>query len=71
MRRFAKIGLFVSFGALLAGCSSKPRLVVYTAAEADQIPAYEASFKAAHPEIDLLWVRDSTGVVTAKLLAEK
>ena len=55
----------------LAACSQKPKLVVYTAAEADQIPAYEASFKKAHPDIDLLWVRDSTGVVTAKLLAEK
>ncbi|MGC1303642.1 MAG: putative 2-aminoethylphosphonate ABC transporter substrate-binding protein [Caulobacteraceae bacterium] len=71
MRRFAKLGLFMALGALLAGCSAKPRLVVYTAAEADQIPAYEASFKAAHPDIDLLWVRDSTGVVTAKLMAEK
>jgi iron(III) transport system substrate-binding protein len=55
----------------LASCSQKPKLVVYTAAEADQIPAYEASFRKAHPDIDLLWVRDSTGVVTAKLLAEK
>ncbi len=56
----------------LVGCSKeKQRLVVYTAAEADQLPAYEASFKKAHPEIDLVWVRDSTGVVTAKLLAEK
>lgn len=55
----------------LGGCS-KPsqRLVVYTAAEADQLPAYEASFKKAHPDVDIVWVRDSTGVVTAKLLAE-
>ena len=56
----------------LTGCGKeKQSLVVYTAAEADQLPAYEASFKKAHPEIDLVWVRDSTGVVTAKLLAEK
>jgi len=56
----------------LTGCGSHQRkLVVYTAAEADQLPAYEASFEQAHPDIDLVWVRDSTGVVTAKLLAEK
>jgi iron(III) transport system substrate-binding protein len=61
----------MALAALLVACSSKPRLVVYTAAEADQLPAYQAGFKAAHPDIDLLWVRDSTGVVTAKLLAEK
>jgi iron(III) transport system substrate-binding protein len=59
----------------IAGCSpkdpDKESLVVYTAAEADQLPAYAASFAAAHPEIRLVWVRDSTGIVTAKLLAEK
>lgn len=50
---------------------TKERLVVYTAAEADQLPAYAAAFARAHPDIELVWVRDSTGVVTAKLLAEK
>ncbi len=57
--------------AALGACQQRQRLVVYTAAEADQIPAYAASFKEAHPEIELLWVRDSTGVVTAKLMAER
>jgi iron(III) transport system substrate-binding protein len=61
--------------AALAGCSPngqpKERLVVYTAAEADQLPAYQEAFARAHPEIELVWVRDSTGIVTAKLLAEK
>ncbi|MBV8594476.1 MAG: putative 2-aminoethylphosphonate ABC transporter substrate-binding protein [Caulobacteraceae bacterium] len=56
---------------ILGGCAGRPKLVVYTAAEADQLKAYEASFKKLHPDIDLLWVRDSTGVVTAKLLAER
>jgi iron(III) transport system substrate-binding protein len=70
--RKALIVLSFLLGSLaLASCSQRQRLVVYTAAEADQIPPYEASFKKAHPEIELLWVRDSTGVVTAKLLAEK
>ena len=70
--RKALIVLTSLIGAVaLASCSQKPKLVVYTAAEADQIPAYEAGFKKAHPDVDLVWVRDSTGVVTAKLLAEK
>jgi iron(III) transport system substrate-binding protein len=67
--------VLLAFAAVLAACSPKDqnreRLVVYTAAEADQVPAYEAAFERAHPEIDLVWVRDSTGIVTAKLLAEK
>jgi iron(III) transport system substrate-binding protein len=46
-------------------------LTVYTALEADQIKAYQAAFQAVNPDINIQWVRDSTGVVTAKLLAEK
>jgi iron(III) transport system substrate-binding protein len=46
-------------------------LTVYTALEADQVAAYKAAFEKANPDIDIKWVRDSTGVVTAKLLAEK
>ena len=61
--------------AALPACSpngpARERLVVYTAAEADQLPAYQEAFAHAHPEIELVWVRDSTGIVTAKLLAEK
>lgn len=62
----------------LAACSgpseqdtAKTELTVYTAAEADQLPAYEEAFETAHRDIDLVWVRDSTGIVTAKLLAER
>jgi len=55
----------------LCACAPQKRVVVYTAAEADQLPKYAAAFKAAHPDIELVWVRDSTGVLTAKLLAEK
>ena len=46
-------------------------LLVYTALEDDQIPRYIKSFKEQHPDIDVKFVRDSTGIVTAKLLAEK
>jgi iron(III) transport system substrate-binding protein len=51
--------------------AQKAQLLVYTALETDQIKAYEDGFHKAHPDIDLKWVRDSTGVITAKLLAEK
>ena len=32
---------------------------------------YAARFNEDHPDIEIKWVRDSTGVITAKLLAEK
>ncbi len=46
-------------------------LTVYTALEADLLPVYKKGFEAANPGITIQWVRDSTGVITAKLLAEK
>ena len=46
-------------------------ILVYTALEDDQIPRYMKSFTEQHPDITVKFVRDSTGVVTAKLLAEK
>ncbi len=45
-------------------------LTIYTALEDDQIAAYTASFTAQHPDIKLNYFRNSTGIVTAKLLAE-
>ena len=57
---------------LRAGASAqKTQLLVYTALETDQIKAYEDGFNKANPNIEIKWVRDSTGVITAKLLAEK
>ena len=46
-------------------------LLVYTALEDDELAVYIPAFKKAHPDINLNIVRDSTGIVTAKLLAEK
>jgi len=46
-------------------------LNVYTALETDQLKAYQESFNKTNPDIELKWTRDSTGIITAKLLAEK
>jgi iron(III) transport system substrate-binding protein len=51
--------------------AQKTQLLVYTALETDQIKAYADGFNKVHPDIEIKWVRDSTGVITAKLLAEK
>mgnify|MGYP002717903718 CR=1 FL=1 len=58
--------------ALAAGTAqAQTELTVYTGFEADLLERYAAAFSKAHPDITIDWVRDSTGVVTAKLLAEK
>jgi len=54
-----------------AAHAQKTQLLVYTALETDQLKAYQEGFNKVHPDIDLKWVRDSTGVITAKPLAEK
>jgi iron(III) transport system substrate-binding protein len=60
--------LFAAGAALAQG---KTQLLVYTALETDQLKAYEQGFYEQNKDIEIRWVRDSTGVITAKLLAEK
>jgi iron(III) transport system substrate-binding protein len=68
---------------LLAGCGGAPasatgnqkaaakkEITVYTALENEQIDKYLKSFQAKYPDIEVKIVRDSTGIITAKLLAE-
>ncbi len=50
---------------------AQTELTVYTAVEAEDLERYAATFNEDHPDIKVNWVRDSTGVITAKLLAEK
>ncbi|PAQ15421.1 putative 2-aminoethylphosphonate ABC transporter substrate-binding protein [Bacillaceae bacterium SAOS 7] len=79
------IGLTAILGlSVLAGCSGgkekaaekgngdklEGELTVYTAIEEELIPVYLESFEKKYPDVDLNIVRDSTGVITAKLLAE-
>ncbi|MDR1520094.1 MAG: putative 2-aminoethylphosphonate ABC transporter substrate-binding protein [Planctomycetota bacterium] len=51
--------------------SAGEAIVVYTALEDDEYPGYLELFKKQRPDIEVKIVRDSTGIVTAKLLAEK
>ncbi len=51
--------------------AQKTKLTVYTALENEQLPVYKQAFEAANPDVEIAWVRDSTGVITARFLAEK
>lgn len=50
---------------------AKTELLVYTAVEADELAGFKKAIEADYPDLDIQWVRDSTGIITAKLLAEK
>ena len=56
---------------LASTAQAQTELLVYTAVEADELAGFKEAFEAKHPDIEIQWVRDSTGVVTSKLLAEK
>jgi len=53
----------------VAGLSAET-LTIYTAYDADQAQVYIEAFEASHPEIDVEWVRLSSGEVYTRLLAE-
>ncbi|HVJ43146.1 MAG TPA: putative 2-aminoethylphosphonate ABC transporter substrate-binding protein [Dongiaceae bacterium] len=63
----ATLGLTVS----VLSAQADTVLKVYTALEEEQLPVYKAAFEKANPGITIEWQRDSTGVITARLLAEK
>ncbi len=74
--KFFSLGsVMLAAGGLLttgvAIAQSKTALLVYTAVETDAMKLYKDGFEKANPNIEIRWVRDSTGVITAKLLAEK
>lgn len=54
-----------------SSASAETELTVYTAVEAEDLARYAEAFNASYPDIKINWVRDSTGIVTAKLLAER
>ncbi|MGF1609243.1 MAG: putative 2-aminoethylphosphonate ABC transporter substrate-binding protein [Kiloniellales bacterium] len=72
-RRLFGLAVFAAGSlAFLAGqAAAQTELTVYTAVEAEDLKRYAEAFNKDHPDIEIKWVRDSTGIVTAKLLAEK
>ena len=73
MRRvFTIAAAALAFVALSAPVrAQKTRLTVYTALENEQLVPYKAAAEAALKNVEIAWVRDSTGVITARLIAEK
>ena len=69
---FKKLAVLTGASALvMSQAFAATELTVYTAVEAEDLARYAETFNKDHPDIKVKWVRDSTGIVTAKLLAEK
>ncbi len=69
--RLASIAAALATTLAASAAYAETTLTVYTAIEAVDLDRYKQTFEAANPDIKINWVRDSTGVMTAKLLAEK
>ncbi len=77
MMSVAKLGLAfglataLGLGMPLPAEAQRTKLTIYTALENDQLGPFKTAIEAAVPEVEVVWVRDSTGVITARFLAEK
>lgn len=60
----------VVVAALAGPVDARTPLTVYTALENDQLGPFRAAIEEAVPDVEVVWVRDSTGVITARFLAE-
>lgn len=56
---------------LIAGCSSRQVVVVYSPHGPDILKDYEARFEAAHPEVDVQWIDAGSQEVYSRVEAEK
>ena len=69
IRRAALAGIAAAALAATPAFAQKTKLTVYTALENDQLDPFKKAFEADNPTIEIAWVRDSTGVVFAVLVA--
>src|SRR6478736_8150797 len=57
--------------AVSASAQQRTRLQVYSTLEVENIADFKKVFEAENRDVEIVWLRDSTGIVTAKILAEQ
>ncbi len=67
----AVAGLSLALGMTIPAQAQKTTVNIYTSLENDQLAPFKAAMEAAVPGVEVVWTRDSTGVITARFLAEK
>jgi iron(III) transport system substrate-binding protein len=77
MKMYQLFVILIAASFFFSGCKEDKQktadsaLVVYTALEDELVTEYLQSFTAKHPDIKVNIVRESTGIITARLMAEK
>lgn len=67
-RYFLLAGCLLS---MVSGVGAQTELTVYTAVEPELLSVYKDAFEAKHHDIQITYVRDSAGPITARLKAER
>jgi iron(III) transport system substrate-binding protein len=57
--------------AIPAAAQQRTRLAVYSTLEVENISDFKKAFEAENRDVEIAWIRDSTGVITAKIMAEQ
>lgn len=65
------MGAAMILAAATVSAQDRVRLEVYSTLEIENLNDFKKSFEAENPSIEILWNRDSTGVLTARILAEQ
>lgn len=64
-------GLLMLLAGSIAQAQDRTRLVVFSTLEIEHLNDFKKAFEAENRDLEIQWVNDSTGVVTARLLAEQ
>lgn len=51
-------------------CAKEP-LLIYTAVEPEYLSVYKQAFEKQNPDLEIVYIRDSAGPISARLIAEK
>ncbi len=71
-KRWSKVfvGVLLSTGFIFNNATAG-ELTIYSSVESDNLKIFSENFAKAYPSIKVNWVRDSTGVIQARVIAEK
>lgn len=70
LRLLAGLAMLLA-GAATAAAQQRTRLEVYSTLEVEHLNDFKKLFEAENRDLEIQWINDSTGVVTARLLAEQ
>jgi iron(III) transport system substrate-binding protein len=66
----AALAASVALPVVAAFAQQKTQLKVYSTLIPENIAEFKKAFEAEYPDIEIIWLRESTGVVTARILAQ-